>query len=253
MIVTTEAIILKSRKFRDTSKLVTLYTEEFGKCTVVANGARRAKNKFGSALEPASCSSVTIYKYPNKDLHTLSAAETAVPLRNITETFDLLTTAMSMLELIYTSQLDEDRNPDLYHLLRYALQVLNTMPEHPHALLAAFRLHLAAEMGFAVDAATCPESGETVTPDQAEEFVLSLADGAPYSPPLANRAGFRLPASALAALQYLVSVPLEEAPQYALAPGTETLLNDFFVRYFEYHLGKRMTQRTAKFLHDTGG
>lgn len=254
MIVTTEAIVLKSKKFRDTSKLVTLYTEDFGKCTVVANGARRAKNKFGSALEPAACSSITMYKHPNKDLHTLSAAETSIPLRVISDSFELLTTAMSMLELIYTTQLDEEQNPDLYHLLRYSLQILNTEPEYPHSLLIAFKLHLASEMGFAVDPSRCPESGEVVTPDQAEEFVLSLADAAPFSPPLAlNRAGFRLPASALAALQQFATVPLEEAALYALLPGAETLLNDFFTRYLEYHLGKRITQRTTKFLHDTEG
>lgn len=254
MIVTTEAIVLKSKKFRDTSKLVTLYTEDFGKCTVVANGARRAKNKFGSALEPTACSSVTMYKHPNKDLHTLSAAETSIPLRVISDSFELLTTAMSMLELIYTTQLDEEQNPNLYHLLRYSLQILNTEPEYPHSLLIAFKLHLASEMGFAVDPSQCPESGEVVTPDQAEEFVLSLADAAPFSPPLAlNRAGFRLPASALAALQHFATAPLEEAALYALLPGAETLLNDFFTRYLEYHLGKRITQRTTKFLHDTEG
>lgn len=252
MIVTTEAIVLKSRKFRDTSKLVTLYTEDFGKCTVVANGARRAKNKFGSALEPAACSTVTFYKHPNKDLHTLSAAETSIPLRAILDSFDLLTTAFGMLELVYTSQLDEEQNPALYHLLRYSLQILNTEPEYPHSLLLAFRLHLASEMGFAVDPSSCPESGELVTPDQAEEFVLSLADAAPYSPPLAlNRAGFRLPASALEALQHFAVAPLQEAALYPLASGTESILNDFFTRYLEYHLGKRISQRTTKFLHDT--
>lgn len=251
MIVSTEAIVLKSRKYRETSKLVTLYTEQFGKCTVVANGARRAKNKFGSALEPTSCSIITLYKSPNKDIHTLSAAETSLPLRAITESFDLVTTGMAMLELIYTSQLDEEHNPDVYSLLRQALCVLNTTPTTPQLLFHAFQAHLAATMGFALNPLYCPESQERVHHNQAQEFVISLADGAPFSPPLArNRAGFRIAPDALATLQLLAALPLDEVASYPLHSATEIQLQDFFTRYLEYHLGKRMFSRTTKFLHD---
>lgn len=251
MIVSTEAIVLKSRKYRETSKLVTLYTEQFGKCTVVANGARRAKNKFGSALEPASCSTITLYKSPNKDIHTLSAAETSLPLRALTESFELLTTAMGILELAYSSQLDEEQNPAVYGLLRHALQALNTTPPTPQLLLHAFQARLADAMGFALNPLYCPESEERVHHEQAQEFILSLADGAPFSPPLAqNRAGFRITSEALATLQLLVALPIEEIASYPLQQNTEVQLQDFFIRYLEYHLGRRMFSRTAKFLHD---
>lgn len=252
MIVTTEAIVLRSMKYRDTSKLVSLYTAEFGRCSVIANGARRAKNKFGSALEPMACSTVTFYKSPNKDLHTLSAAETSLPLRNIMESFDCLTTGMAMLELVYASQLDEEQNTGLYALLRESLRVLNDTKGSAPSLLASFQMHLAAETGFAVDPTQCPESGEEVLPSDAPEFVVSLADGAPFSPVFSvHRAGLRVDADVLAALQMLYSTPLEESPDLHFSDKVLLQLRDFFGRYFEYHLGKRIGARSMRFLHDT--
>ncbi len=252
MIVTTEAIVLKSVKYRETSKLVSLYTADFGRCSVIANGARRAKNKFGSSLEPTSCSSVTFYKSANKDLHTLSAAETALPLRNIMESFDRLTTGMAMLELVYTSQLDEEHNPGLYMLLKESLRILNDTTGSPQSLLASFQLHLAAETGFAVNPLHCPESGEDIQPDQAPEFVISLADGAPFSPAFSvNRTGLRIEADVLAALQQLYTTPIDDAPEVDISDKVLLQLRDFFGRYFEYHLGKRIGTRSVKFLHET--
>ena len=52
VLTTTDAIVLKAMKYRDTSRIVTFYTRAFGKLRAIAKGARGPKNKFGSALEP---------------------------------------------------------------------------------------------------------------------------------------------------------------------------------------------------------
>ena len=62
MIVSTDAIVLRSMKYGETSKIVTLYSKKFGKIKVIAKGARSAKSKFGASLEPMMHSSVIFYK-----------------------------------------------------------------------------------------------------------------------------------------------------------------------------------------------
>ena len=62
MLIKTEAIILKSMKYRDTSKIVTFYTKEFGKLKGIAKGARTAKVNLVAALEPMTHSMLVIYK-----------------------------------------------------------------------------------------------------------------------------------------------------------------------------------------------
>ena len=75
MLVTTEAIVLRSRKQGDTSKIVSLYTRDYGFVDVIAKGAREMKSKFGSALEPFTLSKVTFYKKEGRDLYLLANAE----------------------------------------------------------------------------------------------------------------------------------------------------------------------------------
>ena len=104
MIVTTNAIVLHSRRFGDTSRIVVLYTTEFGKVSGVAKGARTLKSKLGSALEPLTHCRVTLYYSPNKDLHTVSNAEVVEPFSALQSSYNKLTTAISVCETVLKTQ-----------------------------------------------------------------------------------------------------------------------------------------------------
>ena len=64
----TEAIVLRSRHLGETSKILILFTERFGKLAVVAKGARRPKSRFGASLDLFARSSVVLYLKENRDL-----------------------------------------------------------------------------------------------------------------------------------------------------------------------------------------
>ena len=87
MLVTTEAIVLRSRKHGETSKIVTLYSREYGKVDVIAKGARDIKSKFGGALEAFAESRIVFYKKdkPEAALYLLSKAE---PIRSNSKLLD---------------------------------------------------------------------------------------------------------------------------------------------------------------------
>jgi DNA repair protein RecO (recombination protein O) len=249
MIATTEAIVLKSMKYRDSSKLLTVYTEEFGRCSLIANGARKAKNKFGSALEPMSCSRLTFYKHTGKDLHTLSGAETAVPMRMMTESFDRITSGVAICEAVYSSQMHEEQNKPLYTLLKSSLLALNAAETNEQTLVVWFQAQYAAILGFALSPSICAASGDIVLPGDANEFVLSLSNGAPYSLPFTGlHTGFRIASPALEALQCIVALPLESVHTLALPPQVRSQLEDFFALYYEFHLERNITGRTQRFL-----
>jgi DNA repair protein RecO (recombination protein O) len=249
MITTTEAIILKSMKYRDSSKLLTVYTEAFGRCSLIANGARSLKNKFGSALEPMSCSTLTFYKKQNKDLHTLSSAEPSVRMRNLMDSFDRLTSGLAICEIIYTSQTHEEQNPPVYALLKSTLAALNATEHNEQSLVFWFQVKYAAAMGFGLSPSICPASGESVLPESAEEFVLSLADGAPYSTPFVRvHTGFRMESPTLHALQQIYIAPLESASNLAFTTRQTSQLQDFFALYYQFHLDRSLTDRSRRFM-----
>jgi DNA repair protein RecO len=125
MIITDSAIILHGRKFSDTSKILHAYTKEHGKISLIAKGVRSVKNTMGSAIEALRCSSMTWYKYPNKDLHLLKSAEIAIPLYHITSDYEVLMSAMGIVEILSVTQEVEEANPLIFDISIKALNALN--------------------------------------------------------------------------------------------------------------------------------
>ncbi len=74
-LLTTEALVLRGYKLGETSKLVVLLTRDRGKLRAVARGARGARPRYQSALEPLSEVKVTLYGRQGAELLRLGEAD----------------------------------------------------------------------------------------------------------------------------------------------------------------------------------
>lgn len=252
MIVTTQGIVLRSRKYSESSKLVTVYSRDFGKISLIAKGARQSKSKFGSTLDALSASTLTFYKRPNRDLHTLSQAETLQPLRAILDSYEKLTIAMEIIESISSTQTEEEANPEIFDLLLRALSVLNTSTEYTRNVVPAFLLRLAEFMGFMLNPHTCAETDEPVLPTTAEHIVFSYAYGAPFhSEAPTQQIGFSMRTRSLEFLQILDKIPLEVVPSLPIGDADFTQISDFLHQFFRFHIDKNIASRTQQFLRNS--
>jgi len=181
MLIKTEAVILKTMKYRDTSKIVTFYTKEYGKLKGIAKGARTAKNKFGSALEPMTLSKLVVYKKEHRDLHLISQCDAIDSFKHLTEDLDRMTTAMAVIELMNQVTHQEERNPALFALLGETLSALNSSFKNYPSYLQAFRLRLAMLFGYAPNFEVCGECGDSlVTGNGEKQFAFQVARGAVF-------------------------------------------------------------------------
>ncbi len=169
MLVTTEAIVLRSRKQGETSKIVTLYTLGFGKLNVIAKGARETKSKFGASLEMFAKSNVVFYKKDKHDsLSLLSKAETLDSHSAILKRLETIEAATEIIELVLHAMHDEEANEELYRLLDLSLDQLTATPsdrngEHIiRTIQIRFYLGFAAIMGFAIELDTVSAELATV-------------------------------------------------------------------------------------------
>ena len=148
MIISAESIVLHSRRYGDSSRIVTLYTRELGKVNVVAKGVRTTKSAIGAALEPLSHCRCVIYHGKNKELHTLSQAETLSQRRNLI-TLEHLQSGLMMCEAIVRTQTQEQTDEHVFELLSKALNVLDTVDEScSYSVSVAMRCRLTEVMGF---------------------------------------------------------------------------------------------------------
>jgi DNA repair protein RecO (recombination protein O) len=72
---TSDALVLRTYKLGETSKVVVLLSRERGKLRAVAKGARGARNRYRSALEPLSEVRATLYGRQGAELLRLGECE----------------------------------------------------------------------------------------------------------------------------------------------------------------------------------
>jgi recombinational DNA repair protein (RecF pathway) len=71
----TEAVVLRTIKFGETSKILTLLTRDFGLLKAIAKGVRGARPKFGAALDPFARSEIVVYRRRERELHLVGGAD----------------------------------------------------------------------------------------------------------------------------------------------------------------------------------
>lgn len=250
MIVSTEAVVLRARKFRDTSKIVVLYTREFGKLSVVAKGARDRKSKFGASLEPMSHVSVVFYKKEQRDLHLLSKCELVQSLRHVGDDMDRMAAAMGIIELVEAVAHDEERNEPLFALLVQSLEAVNGATKNAQNALYFFEMRLSEILGFAPNFLACLRCG-TALDEQAVEVEgagLLLQRGGAVCTACSREVVVEGMASipVLRVLQRLqeISTP-EAAARMVLNSGMQQAVATTLRRYLERHVERLRDSKSA--------
>lgn len=71
----TEAIILRTYPLKEADKIASFFSRTYGKVRGVAAGARRLKNRFGTALEPLSHVRLWYFERENRELVSIDSSE----------------------------------------------------------------------------------------------------------------------------------------------------------------------------------
>ena len=190
----TEAILLRKRKFSDTSLIVSWCTESLGCVQTIAKGARRQKSPFAGKLDLFFEAEISIVRSRKSDLHTLAEVVLKNPFAGIRSSYLRTQTAAYFVELIEICTERDHREPELFGLLRRAFGYLDTNNPTPRAV-AHFETELARIAGVH---GTKPVGDAGSVPGEAVSF--------PYSPAyaLGNLFG-RLPLSRTPLLKTLAA------------------------------------------------
>lgn len=121
----TAAILLRKRKFSDTSLIVSWCTESLGCIQTVAKGARRAKTPFAGKLDLFFESEISIVPSRKSSLHTLTEVVVRNPFAGIREHYIRTQAGAYFVELIEICTERDHHEPELYSLLQRAFGYLD--------------------------------------------------------------------------------------------------------------------------------
>ncbi len=243
MIFRTDAIVLRSMDYRETSRIVTLFTRERGKLTVLAKGARQPKSKFGATLQPMAHIQVVFYYKETRTLQTLSESAHLELFTGLGQQLGKITLGLRLVELVQALMADEEANPAVFNLLVTALRRLDAAPARYANLLPYFMIRLATILGFApaLDRAqvqALPEAGGVLTLDRG----LVLPPGpTPERVRQASRAALR-------AFAICTHADLDTILRMAVGAEAQHELLALAEAFLQYHTEEAFPHRSDKVL-----
>jgi DNA repair protein RecO (recombination protein O) len=238
-LLTTDAIVLHSFDYLESSRILRLATREAGVQSVIAKGARRAKGSSRMTLDLFVEGSAQLYFKPGRDLHTLGGFDLSRTRPALAADLGRFAGAHAIAELMLRFVRD-DAAPEVYDALIAALDRLAAAaPGEGATATLAGAWHIVAQLGVAPALDTCAVDGVPV--ERGADAAFSHAAGGVLCPSCAAaRGGRRFPWSAREALLVWTDgegvVVLDDA---ATAKAHQRLLRE----YLQQHLADGRTLR----------
>lgn len=155
MIVTSEAVVLRTMNYRETSRIAVLLTRDEGKVSVIAKGARDRRSRLGAPLQVMNHVTAVFYMKQSRELQLLSQCDLVRPFRRLTRDLARMAPAMAAVELIDAVTPPEEPNDALFALLTRTLDVIDSATKNPENALYYFEMHLLDNIGFRPDLHRC--------------------------------------------------------------------------------------------------
>ncbi len=160
------AFVLHRRPYSETSLLVDVFSEETGRVTLLAKGARRKNSPLKSLLQPFT---PLLLRWSGKgSLKNLTRAESA----SLTLPFNTpaLYSGFYVNELIVRLIERETSYPELFQDYLHCLMALAQYPNEIERTLRIFEFQLLRYLGYGVDFCHCAGSGKPVDAEMTYRY-----------------------------------------------------------------------------------
>ncbi|MGL5351744.1 MAG: DNA repair protein RecO [Clostridium sp.] len=157
----TKAVVIKAQDYKENDKLVWLYTEEFGKVTAIARGAKKSKSRLFTLTLPLCFADYVLFK--GKSLFNLQEGRIENSFQGLLSNLDKLTYSAYICELIDICLEDGEKNKQLYQDFITCLYLLNSDALDYEMLIRSFELKLLKSTGYGLNLDQCVECKKKIS------------------------------------------------------------------------------------------
>ncbi|MEN2765956.1 DNA repair protein RecO [Ornithinibacillus xuwenensis] len=236
-----DGIIIKTRDYGETHKIVTIFSKRLGKFSALARGAKKPKSRMAAVTQPFIYGQ--FFVYVNKGLSTIQQGEIINSNRLIRE--DIIKTAYAAYLAELTDKLLDENTPNLeiYTQLANTLEWISEKDDVDIPIMM-YELKMFKAGGFAPTVNQCLHCGRKNGP-----YTFSMVEGGLLCPTCnhLDQEAIRLP-DAVAKLLYIISsVGLERIGNISVKEGNRLLLRNILDAYYERYGGYYL--KSKKFLN----
>jgi len=158
MLKRTKGIVLKTTLFGEADLIVTYLTYDFGLISAFAKSPRKIKSRFGSSLEPLTCSKISFWGKENVNLPRLTQSDIIMSFQSIRDRWDCFIKVSEIIELTINFLPEGEVNKKIFVLL---LNTLKTIEKDCNMLLTVilYKIRFLNLIGYAPRLDGCARCG----------------------------------------------------------------------------------------------
>jgi DNA repair protein RecO (recombination protein O) len=244
----TPAILLRRIDYGDFDVIITFFTLNKGKLSLIAKAAKKSTRRFAGILELFSVLDLVVGTGRGKGLPLLQEAVLIKPFDGIRADFKKTAYASYWAELIY-SWLEENFKQDaLYYLFEHALSQLDSGKTAEAALNILFQMRLLALSGHCPNLTACSLCRAGLENIRQANFVFDIQRGGILCGNCGSRAASQmsLAKGTIKQLLWIAGGNIAKATRMKFSPQALKESTQFLEEFVSYHLGKQ--PRSLKFL-----
>ena len=248
----TPAIVLRSWPYGESDKIVCLLTENYGKVSGIAKGAKRSRKRFANALEAFSLVDLRFQDRSYSSLVFLLSADLTVAFKRLDTSLEKITLASYLVEIVDGLIRERDENPLIFHHLKNGLLFLDSDGTAPLEFLTSFELKLLRLAGYQPALDGCKYCARRRVAHTEASWHFSLAEGGILCAFCAQSRKEILPVGA-AALEALAGFQqdkheqkIDNARNGPFPPPLLTEMRFIMHRFLQFHMEREI--RSAAFL-----
>ncbi|RPG03795.1 MAG: DNA repair protein RecO [Pelagibacteraceae bacterium TMED246] len=155
MIVSSKGIILKIFPYSNTSIICNVFTETYGKITLISKGVRKPKNPLLSILQPFHLLELTFYYKKNRSMHIIKEADIINEFSHIREDFSSIVFGSAINNIINKIFEEDFPNEVIFRLCSKSLDSLSKNIRNNKVIFVFFIYHLSKQLGFMPSSKSC--------------------------------------------------------------------------------------------------
>lgn len=233
-VINTQAIVLKTLKFKENDVILTLFTRNYGKISAIARGAQRHKSKLMSTSQIFSYNNYVLKK--QNDMYVVYQSENIKSFYNIATDFDAFSYASFMAKLTEGIIVEGQTNNRLFVLLVRTLFLYSEGVKDPKFIFDAFILKFLDYTGFRPNVDSCTRCSDS---DYAYAL-FSVADGGIVCKKCIEKTDeyIKIDQTTIRLMQYILKNDIIDISKAEVARVLVDelffLLKKYLVNYFEY-------------------
>lgn len=226
MISHTRVILLRSVDYQDSSKILTVLSEEHGKIALIAKGAKRPKNKFAGLLDIGNILDAVYYYKGSRGVQTLSEVSTFYSSDIFRKDFQRASVLYGTLELVSQLVHDNEVNKPVFNFAGNFIQWLGESEKTFPSVFAYVQLRMAEIIGLGI---------HTTFSEMPDNAYLNVTNGS-VSDQAENELSYKLSPSQTQFVTQALESQSKKIFTIGLENGELKQLVHHLDVYFKYHI-----------------